>query len=251
MASSLDGLTTVITPAFNSADHIRNAVASVLAQTVTPLEHIVIDDGSLDGTAEIVEELRSAHPWLRLVQQQNAGAAVARNNGIEKSRGRYIAFLDADDVWDPQKLEAQLSFMVANDAAFTFGDYIIADRTRGTLRITDSPETVSHDDLLRGCPIGCLTVALDKDKLRDVRMPLVRQGQDWGLWLKLTRRGVTARKYPGVHATYFTGGASLSRNKIRKLASVYSIYRHEEGLGPVRSATLLAQHSLSSIIKKI
>jgi len=140
--------------------------------------------------------------------------------------------------------------MQREGVAFSYGDYERRDRASGApLGTFKAPERVSYRDLLHGCPIGCLTSAYDQEALGKVYMPDVRRGQDWGLWLALTRLGGPARKYPGLHAIYHTGGESLSANKLAKMRDVYRIYRDQEGLDPLRSGWFLMHHVISSLRK--
>ncbi|PMR73045.1 glycosyltransferase family 2 protein [Billgrantia endophytica] len=240
----------VITPAYNAEDSIACVIESVVAQTCPVVEHIIIDDGSADGTADLIKGFAKQYPHIRYIHQPQQGAGVARNTGIEAVRGRYIAFLDSDDLWLPGKLEAQIGFMQREQVAFSYGDYEIRSRNDDShLAHYRAPEWVDYAMLLRGCPIGCLTVAYDQEALGKHYMPHVRRGQDWGLWLALARHAGPARKYPGVHAVYRSGGASLSANKLAKLRDVYTIYREQERLGRVRSSWYLARHALSAVTK--
>jgi teichuronic acid biosynthesis glycosyltransferase TuaG len=241
----------VITAAYNSASVIERNIRSVGTQSLKPAEHIIVDDGSVDDTAAIVHRLQHEFPHLRLVRQQNGGAALARNAGIAMATARYVAFLDSDDFWSERKLETQIGFMAAHDVLFSYGDYDAVDTTTGTLLGRHAaPERVTYADLLRGCPIGCLTVAFDQKALGKQYMPDVRRGQDWGFWLALTRDGTTARRYPGCHAYYHYSKGSLSSAKFEKVADIYRIYREQERIGPVRSAWYMVPHVFGALTKQ-
>ena len=247
----LDGLVSVITPSHNQQRYLTRVVESVAAQTVAVREHIIVDDGSTDGSRELLLELFREHPHLHVLFQDRRGAAAARNRGIAIARGRYIAFLDADDLWHPQKVERQVRFMEENGALFTFGDYVEVDHAHGRpQKRYHLPESVTHDDLLRGCPIGCLTAAYNQEELGKRYMPGVKSGHDWGLWLDLTRGGVRARKYPGLEASYTNGKASLSSRKFRKVKNVYLIYRENEELSRTGAVLRTIEHSLIAAAKK-
>lgn len=241
----------VITPVRNGESYIEAAVLAVAQQRMKVHEHLVIDDGSQDETADIVKRLCEVWPHLRYHRRQwSGGAGAARNLGIEAATGRYIAFLDSDDLWLPGKLEAQIGFMQREQVIFSYGDYEIRSRSDDQhLAFHHAPERVDYEMLLRGCPIGCLTVAYDQQALGKCYMPNVRRGQDWGLWLALARHGGPGRKYPGVHAVYRRGGNSLSANKIAKIRDIYAIYREQERLGRVKSSWYLLHHSLSAMLK--
>ena len=241
----LDDLVSVITPVYNGARYITKTVESVASQSIKVLEHIVIDDGSNDETLKILYDLTQRFPHLVVLSQINQGAGVARNKGIEYANGKYIAFLDSDDDWLEEKLASQLQFMENNNVLFSYGDYDEVDETTGKLLARFStPEQLTYNDLLNGCPIGCLTAAYNQMELGKCYMPLVRRGQDWGLWLSITRKGITARKYPGNYARYNSIQSSLSKNKYKKMFDVYRIYSQEEGFGILRSLYHLIRHVL-------
>jgi teichuronic acid biosynthesis glycosyltransferase TuaG len=241
----------VITAAYNSAGVIERNIRSVAAQSLQPKEHIIIDDGSVDDTASVVEGLQREFPHVRMIRQANGGAARARNAGIAAATGRFVAFLDSDDTWSEQKLEIQIGFMAEEGVLFSYGDYVDVDTASGTvLGRHEAPEQVTYSDLLRGCPIGCLTVAFDQEALGKRFMPDVRRGQDWGFWLQLTRDGTVGRRYPGCHAYYHRAGGSLSTAKFSKAADIYRIYREQEQFGPVRSLYYLFPHVLGAWTKR-
>lgn len=246
----IQGGVSVITPVRNGAADIEATVLAVAQQRMRVHEHLVIDDGSQDATSEVVKRLCESWLHLRYHYQPQRGAGPARNLGIEAATGRYIAFLDSDDLWLPGKLEAQIGFMQREQVAFSYGDYEVRERgSQAVLRKHIAPERVSYKDLLNGCPIGCLTAAYDQQVLGKVYMPHTVRGQDWGLWLALTRLSGPARKYPGLHAIYHTGGGSLSANKFAKARDIYSIYRRQERLGICRASWHLLHHSLNAILK--
>jgi teichuronic acid biosynthesis glycosyltransferase TuaG len=241
----------VITAAYNSAGVIERNIRSVAAQSLQPKEHIIIDDGSVDDTAAIADGFRGEFPHLRIIRQANGGAARARNAGIAAATGRYVAFLDSDDAWSEHKLDSQIRFMSDNAVVFSYGDYQDVDAVTGTvLGRHEAPPQLTYKDLLRGCPIGCLTAAFDQSALGKRFMPDVRRGQDWGFWLELTRDGTVGRRYPGCHAYYHRAPGSLSTAKLSKAADIYRIYRQQEQFGRVRSLQYLFSHALGAWSKR-
>lgn len=238
----------VVTASYNAAPLLAQAVRSVAAQSVPVHQHIIVDDGSSDGTRELIEELGRAIPHLLYIRQNRSGAAGARNAGIEAATGRYIAFLDSDDMWSPGKLEVQTDFMRESGAVLSYGDYVAVRDTNGRVcAVHRPPDRVRYEDLLLGCPIGCLTAAYDQEAIGKAYMPNFRRGQDWGLWLAITRQGVVAQKYPGLAAEYRVRSGSLSRSKVSKSVDMYRIYREQEGLGTARSLVFLARHCFGII----
>ena len=244
-------LVSVVTAAHNSATSIERCVLSVRNQRCAPLQHIVVDDGSTDGTVELLSELSRTVPSLTVVRQPNRGAGPARNAGIEAATGRYIAFLDSDDVWLESKLRNQIAFMEAEQAFFTYGDYSVVEEASGkAIGRVMTPPVVEYHRLLTRCPIGCSTAAYNQAVLGKRYMPAIRRGQDWGLWLALTRSGVEARKYPGCEVVYYRRKDSLSRRKLLKAMDMYRIYTGEEKIGGIRSAWFLACHAANVMARK-
>lgn len=251
-SNCLNSLVSVVTPVYNCSRSVGATIASVASQTVQVLEHIVIDDGSTDDTVEVVESMLAEFPHVVLIKQANSGAGIARNAGISAAKGKYIAFLDGDDLWLPDKLHSQIEFMELNMVEFSYGAYDEIDDKSGECALTvDPPFSLTYSELLNGCPIGCLTVAYNQYTLGKKYMPAVRRGQDWGLWLSITRNGVVGYKYPGNLARYNRSRSSLSKNKIRKLVDVYEIYRKEEQLSVLQSVYRIIRHSFYVIGKRI
>ena len=215
------------------------------------MEHIVVDDGSGDGTVELLSDLSREIPHLTVIRQENRGAGPARNAGIEMARGRYIAFLDSDDAWLECKLEKQVAFMEEQGASFTYGDYAIVDGGNGAaLGRYVAPPRLQYDQLLTRCPIGCSTAAYNQEAIGKRYMPHIRRGQDWALWLALLRSGVEAAKFPGCDVIYYRRKGSLSEKKIAKALDMYRIYTVEEKIDRLASAWLLAQFALNVIARK-
>lgn len=244
-------LVSIITPAYNSYPFIKQTIQSVLSQTYENWEMIIVDDCSKDGTFEIARKYAKKDDRINIYQNdKNLGSAISRNAAIKKAKGTYIAFLDSDDSWKPKKLEKQISYMEESGSLFTFGDYMIVDKKTGEeVSSIDIPDVLTYKDLLRSCPIGCLTAAYNQDELGKVYMPNVRQGQDWGLWLALTRAGIKAYKYPGCEALYHIGEDSLSANKLQKGLNMFRIYKNEEELSVFASIWYLFRHTLYVIRK--
>lgn len=243
---------TVVTPAYNCAKTIQRCVDSVAQQELAVKEHIIVDDGSTDDTAKVLAELAQTYDFLKVVRQPNQGAGVARNKAIEMASGRFIAFLDADDFWLPGKTKSQHTFMLEENCPLSFGDYYIVtgDAVDKRDRVFQPPQQVSYNDLLTSCPLGCLTVAYDQQALGKIYMPELRRGQDWALWLKITRDGTQARKYPGQHAVYYVQTGSLSNNKLKKFFDVFKVYSESENMGFLASFYYTLVHSLKVLAAK-
>lgn len=247
-----DGLVSVVTASHNSATSVERCVRSVAAQSCAPLQHIVVDDGSSDATLELLAELEREIPFLTVIRQPNRGAGPARNAGIEAAQGRYIAFLDSDDAWLETKLANQIACMEVEGGVFTYGDYAIVNGDNGKpIGRFVTPEKLVYSQLLTRCPIGCSTVAYNQDVIGKRYMPAIRRGQDWALWLALTRGGVEASKYPGCNVIYYRRKGSLSGRKLVKALDMYRIYRAEERINRFSSAYLLARFAVNIMARKM
>jgi teichuronic acid biosynthesis glycosyltransferase TuaG len=234
----------VITPVWNAADTLAATVASVRAQSLPDWEMLLIDDGSTDGSGALAARLAAEEPRLRLLGwAENRGAAAARNAGIGAARGRFVAFLDADDLWRPEKLAVQLDYMERTGAAFVFSAYRRIDAAGRPLGRVSVPARVDHAALLRSNVIGCLTAVYDAAHYGPVEMPDLRRRQDYGLWLRLLARGAPAHGIDAVLADYRVRPSSLSGNKLAALAATWTLYREAAGLSRPRAGWFLAQNA--------
>ena len=234
----------IVTPVHNGAAFIRETIASVQAQTWDDWELLVVDDASEDGSAEIVEDLAAEDSRIRVFRlERNGGAAVARNTAIESARGRYIAFLDGDDLWLPHKLERQLAFMRENNAAFSYAAYERVDEDGRYLSPVGVPPRLRYRDLLKTCYVGCLTAMYDTNVFGKRYMPLIRRRQDYALWLELLRDGETAMGLNQVLGVYRVRSGSISSNKASTSLYTWRMYREVEGLSLARSAWCFAHQT--------
>src|SRR5699024_268404 len=178
----------VITPVYNAEKFLTETIKSVLNQTYESFEYLLIDDCSTDNSGSIVKELAKNDSRVKYIKlPENSGAAVARNKGIEKAKGRFIAFVDSDDKWYPEKLEIQLNFMATDNRAFTYTSYEHISEEGEVLSSPKLPEKLDYSGLLKNTAIACSTVVIDRKVIGDFRMPLVRKGQDTATWLKILR----------------------------------------------------------------
>jgi glycosyltransferase involved in cell wall biosynthesis len=245
----MNNLVSVISPAYNSEKHLKKLIDCVANQSIAVLEHIIIDDGSTDNTLNVLRSLEKEYSHVKVISQDNQGAGVARNKGIAIAKGKYIAFLDSDDAWAEDKLKAQIEFMESADISFSYGDYFEVDDESGdVINERHTPARLTYTDLLKNCPIGCLTAAFNQEKLGKLYMPPIRRGQDWALWLMITKPGVLAYRYPGTFASYSVVKGSLSKNKLKKACNMYKIYRLQN-LGYFQSLYYLLCFTFSKLRK--
>lgn len=244
-------LVSIITPSFNSERFIQACIDSVLMQTYCNWELLIVDDCSVDSSSELI----SMHNDERIIFTQlakNLGAAEVRNIAIRKARGRYIAFLDADDLWHPQKLEKQICFMSTDDIAFSFTTYqLISEDGLNKMNIIKAPNRVTYHSYLKNTIIGCLTVVIDRNKTGDFTMPNIRSSHDMALWLLILKRGFVAYGLSENLAQYRIVSSSNTANKIRAAMDVWKVYREVEGLSFLYSVWCFLNYIMYAIKKRL
>ena len=218
----------IIMPAYNAEKYIDVAIKSVLEQTYDEWILYVIDDGSADNTVGVIEKFSSIEGRIRLIQlNENKGIANARNIALEQINSKFIAFLDSDDYWHPEKLEKQLSFMINNNYYFTFTDYyLINEEGKQVGEVQGNNVTVlDYKELLKTNRIGCLTVILNREKLNNIQFNKIRH-EDYNLWLDLLKtNNVCAFRFPEKLSYYRKSSTSVSGNKIKSVLWVWTIIR--------------------------
>lgn len=242
-------LVSVIMPAHDAAATIAAAIGSVMAQGFADWELLVADDASQDGTVGLIEDHARRDPRVGLIRSPDrlpAGAAVARNRALEAARGRFIAFLDADDLWLPGKLERQIAFMRDTGAALSCTGYL--RRTAGRPdRPVRPPSVISEGRLLHGNCIGCLTAVYDTARLGKRPMPPIRRRHDYALWIEIVRDSGPARGLDLPLAVHVRRKGSLSSGRLGAVADTWRMYRDIAGLSRARSAECLAAHLLRRV----
>ena len=237
----MDELISIIVPVYNVERFIEETLACVAVQTYPRWELLLVEDGSSDRTVSIIEEYirNNGEKRIRLIRQpENLGAARARNRGLKESAGRYIAYLDADDLWVPEKLEREIAFMTEKNAAFAFTGYEFADENgSGTGKVVRVPETLDYRQALKNTTIFTTTVMFDTEKIEKslLEMPIIKS-EDTALWWKILRNGYTAYGLDENLAKYRRAGRTLSSNKLEAMRRIWNLYRKAEGMGILNSA---------------
>lgn len=244
-------LVSIITPLYNTENYISKTIESVLNQTYQNWEMIIVDDCSSDNGPDIVKKYQKKDGRIRLIQlDKNSGGAIARNRAIEKAKGRFIAFLDSDDLWHPEKLEKQIDFMKRNDYPFTFTKYqLITEDGKLLNKFIEVPKKINYRKALLFNPIGCLTVIYDSKKMGKVYMPLIKKRQDYGLWLKILKMGYYGYGLNETLAYYRLRKNSLSANKFSLIKYQWKLYRDIENLSLVESIFYLGSVILTKILR--
>lgn len=240
----------IITATYNSSQYISETISSVLNQSFTDWELIIVDDCSDDNTIDIVTSFLEDHPRIKLIKlHKNCGAAVARNKAIEKAAGRYIAFLDSDDLWFPEKLNVQINYMLENQYPFVYSAYEKINESGQNIGQVGVPEKVSYVDLLKVCSIGCLTVVYDTNFFGKVYMPLIRKRQDLGLWLSLLRTSNYAYGLNVSLAKYRVRTGSISSNKIIAAKFTWVLYREIEKLSFTKALYFFLHYAFNGFLR--
>lgn len=243
----------VVMPAYNTEATILSAMMSVRLQTCQDWELIVVDDGSTDGTAELAQAAAATDGRIRLIRQCNRGVAAARNAAIEAATGRYLAFLDADDAWLPDKLSRQLSFMSERGAAFSATGY---RREWGHKLgpVFHVPEVITYETSLKSRPFISITVMADREQVR-VRMPDIGRGslipEDLVAWLGILRTGIVAHGLDEDLARYRVRPGSRSSNKVKCACQVWRVYRDFERLDLASSSWYFSHYAFNSLASRV
>lgn len=246
----MNDLVSVIMPSYGSEKFISKSIDSVLLQTYDNWELIIIDDCSPDESNKIIKEYLSKDSRIKFVKlEKNSGVAVARNKGIEIAKGRFIAFLDSDDLWLPEKLEKQINFMKYHDLAFTYSSYMLIDETDKNIGEFIVKPKISYSSMLKTCSVGCLTAIYDSNKLKKVYMPLILKRQDYGTWLKILKNIKTTKGILEPLAIYRIRSNSLSSNKLKASVYQWKIYREVEKLDIFRSLYYFINYAINGFLK--
>ena len=223
---------------YNSENFISETIHSVLNQTFSDWELILIDDASTDSTLEIVTPLMEKQSNIKLFKNQtNQGAAISRNIGIAETKGKFIAFLDADDVWTPEKLERQITFMKAKNCDVSFSSYqLINEQGKPLNKTVKALPVLKYQKLLKSNYIGNLTGIYHAETLGKIATPNLRKRQDWLLWLSAIKTsGKPALGIQEPLAYYRVRKQALSSNKINLLKHNYLVYKNGLGFSTLKS----------------
>ena len=262
MRDKIGGLVSIIVPMYRAAAYIADTIEMVFSQTYCRWELLLVDDCSGDGSVEAVEKALSAYEHrpsdavlenvrhieeylcgegkevFLICKNKNEGAAAARNTGMDLAGGQYIAFLDADDIWIPDKLRKQLVFIKEKQAGFLFSAYEFGDEeARPTGRVVHVPEVLTYKKALSRTVIFTTTVVFDRNIVPDelMRMPRV-ESEDTATWWQVLRAGYTAYGLDEVLAVYRRPAGSLSSNKFKAVNRSWNLYRGQEKLSVFASA---------------
>ena len=249
-------LVSIIVPVYNVEKYICETIECVRKQTYDNWELLLVEDCSKDNTVAVIleylDEVQDAR--VRLIRQEkNNGAARSRNRGLREAGGRYIAYLDADDLWVPEKLEKELAFMEEKQAAFAFTGYEFADENgKGLGKVVRVPEILTYKEALKNTTIFTTTVMFDTEKIdkKFLEMPIIKS-EDTALWWKVLRSGYVAYGLDENLVRYRRAGKSLSSNKLEAMRRIWNLYRKAEGMSIPSSAYHFCFWAVNAVLRRV
>ena len=247
-------LVSIIMPSFNCGEYVEESIRSVQGQTYKNWELIFVDDCSKDDTIKKVSDLRNLDPRIRLFQNKlNSGAAVTRNSALVEAKGRWIAFLDSDDLWEPNKLEKQVAFMKEHGYDFTYTCYKeIDDNSKETGVFIRGPKHITKVGMLAFCWPGCLTVMYDREKIGLLQIADIKKNNDYAMWLKVIKKA-DCYLLDECLAKYRRGrkGSISNHNYFELMKWHYKLFRDAERMNPISSFILTGVNLVFGVYKKM
>lgn len=248
----MNDLVSIIMPSYNTAKFIGDSIESVLSQTYANWELIIVDDCSTDETDEVVSRFDD-NRIRYLKNEKNSGAAISRNRALREAKGRWIAFLDSDDLWFPEKLEMQVVFMKKNGYHFSYTNYIEIDEdSKPNGKLVTGPKKIGKCGMHNYCWMGCLTVMYDIESIGVLQIPDIKKNNDYAMWLKACKKA-KCHLLNEVLAKYRRGRVgSISSHSVRSMIVWhYKLFRESEEQCAVVAAFNTCRNLSFGLIKKI
>jgi len=245
-------LVSIIVPTYNTEKFIRETIESVQNQTYQNWEMILADDASTDQTVAIIEEYAQKDSRIKLFKlPENKGNGFARNTALEKATGKYMAYLDADDLWFPEKLETQIQFLKTNNLPFTFSFYDSIDEEGNDLnRRVESPNPLTYNELFFCNYVGNLTAIYDADYFGKIILETTQKRQDWRIWLTILKQIKIAKPVPEPLAFYRIRKDSVSSSKFKLIKHNFAVYQEFHGYNFVFAIFLMIRFLYTQLIIK-
>ncbi len=239
-------------PSYNTGRFIAETINSVLAQTYENWEIIIVDDCSTDNTDEVVAQFLGDERIKYLKNEKNSGAAVSRNRALREAKGKWIAFLDSDDLWTPDKLEKQVDFMEKNGYRFSYTNYSEIDEESKSLgRYVTGPKKISKTGMYNYCWPGCLTIMYDAERVGLVQIEDIKKNNDYAMWLKVCKKAKCYLLDENL-ASYRKRKGSISNHSYKALIKWhYKLFREAEGKNPLVSSFNTCRNLGFGVIKKV
>ena len=242
----------IITPAYNAENFLCETIESVQKQTFRDWELIIVDDCSTDYTNVLAKDYASKDSRIKVIKApQNGGVAKARNIGLEHTTGEFIAFVDSDDLWNPDKLEKQLEFMQEKGCVLSYTDFQKFNSSDGSLgKVIRCPKKMWADDILKNTAIGCLTVMVDKKQAGEFRMPSLNHTEDNCTWYHILKdTGQMAYNVGEVLSLYRDGNASMTKNKGNSAKLQWQTYRYYFKFSIIKSAYYFMWYAINALLR--
>ena len=246
-------LVSVIIPYYRKRNFVKDSIISVINQTYQNLEVLLIYDDTNLNDFEFLKEISKLNNKIKIIKNNNKlGAGLSRNIGIRKSNGKYIAFLDADDTWSPEKLEEQISFMKENDYKISHTSYLILNEKKNIIGQRKSRDLLSINDIIKSCDVGLSTVIIEKKIIveNEIKFPELVTKEDFVFWLMLLKKNLKFYAYDKYLTNWTDLKNSLSSSTIQKLKDGFKVYNHYMKFGYIKSLYLLFCLSLNYLKKK-
>jgi glycosyltransferase involved in cell wall biosynthesis len=248
----MNDMVSVIMPSYNTANFISESIESVQAQTYTNWELIIVDDCSTDNTDDVVNPYLSDSRIIYIKNDRNGGAAISRNRALREAKGKWIAFLDSDDLWMPEKLEKQITFMTNNDYHFSYTNYIeIDEESVPNGKSVTGPRRITKHGMYNYCWMGCLTVMYDAEVVGLIQIADIKKNNDYAMWLKVCKKA-DCYLLDEVLAKYRRGRAgSVSSHSIKTMIEWhYKLFREAEDQNAVAAVFNTCRNLMFGMIKK-
>ncbi|KAF2328297.1 glycosyltransferase family 2 protein [Flavobacterium nitrogenifigens] len=248
----MNELVSIIVPTYNTEKFIRQTIESVQNQSYSNWEMILADDASTDKTVAIIEEFAKNDNRIKLFElPENRGNGFARNTALEKAIGKYIAYLDADDLWFPEKLEKQIQFLKTNNLHFTFSFYDSIDEEGNNLnRRVESPNPLTYKELFFCNYVGNLTAIYDVEHFGKIKLESSEKRQDWRIWLTILKQIKSAEAVPESLAFYRIRKDSISSSKFKLIKHNFGVYRKFHGYNLFFSILLMMRFLFNQLVIK-
>lgn len=248
----MNDLVSIIMPSYNTGRFIKETIESVLAQSYPVWELIIVDDCSTDNTDDVVNQYLADERIRYIKNDTNSGAAVSRNRALREAKGKWISFLDSDDLWEPDKLQKQISFMRDNGYHFSYTNYIeIDEESKPSGKSVTGPKRISKHGMYNYCWMGCLTVMYDAEKVGLIQIADIKKNNDYAMWLKACKKADCYLLNESL-ARYRKRSGSISNHGYMKLIKWhYKLYREAENKGPISSFVLTGRNLFFGVIKKL
>ena len=238
-------------PSYNTGRFIKESIESVLAQTYSNWELIIVDDCSPDNTDDIVAPYLTDDRICYIKNEKNSGAAVSRNRALREAKGKWVAFLDSDDLWHPDKLEKQIAFMVENDYKFTYTDYRIQLNGEWLPYVYTGPKVVNKRKMKDYCYFSTITVMYEREYVGLIQIEPVRKNNDYAMWLKIIEKSPCYR-FPECLSSYIKHDGSISSgSKFKLIKHHYILWRVAEHKNPISACVLTVRNLFWGVLKKI